>query len=177
MKGRLWYAILTPLLLSWMCVAQAPKPALSSPSNEVSIDFLVPVKGPDVSYGFGGQIAGSHFLDEHIGIKLQSDYVRTDYLNLRDAGVRIGPIMRFATKHAVQPYLEALMGYARVESSYLKPLTSFHGSGSFMGGGGLDFPLSGGWYGRVGADLQDDWSARTRAGRCIVGISYRLGAR
>jgi hypothetical protein len=160
-----------------MCVAQAPKSALSVPSNEVSIDFLVPAKGPQVSYGFGGQIGSSHFFNDLLGVKLQGDYLRTDYLNLHDAGVRVGPIIRFADKHAVQPFLEALVGYARVESIYLKPSSSFHGGGSFLGGGGVDVPLSGGWYARVGADLEDDWAARTRVGRCSVGISHRFGAR
>jgi hypothetical protein len=174
MSIRFNCAMFVLVLSSGICFAQAPKPALTGQaSNEMSADFLVPVKGSDLlSYGFGGQIASTRFFSEHLGVKLQGDYMRMDNSNLRDSGIRIGPIVRFGTRHAVQPYLEALVGYARVEAMYLKP--GYHGGGSVLAGGGFEFPLVGGWYAKAGVDVQDEWAASTRAGRGTVGVSYRF---
>lgn len=179
MKSRLCRALFVLFLFSGVCLAQAPAGALIVPGpNEVSVDFLVPQKGPGLShYGVGGQISGSHFFDEHVGITAQGDYMRTDFYNVHDAGVRVGPTMRIADIHGVQPYVEFLVGYARVEAGYLKPETSFHGSVSVMGGVGVDFPLAGRWYAKVGVDLEDNWSASTRVSRGLLGISYRFGGR
>jgi hypothetical protein len=167
-------------LFAHVCLAQAPRPAVvGSASNEVSVNFILPVKGPDFSMsGYGGQIAGTRYINEHLGIELQGDYERAHwYGSFRDAGVRVGPTVHFLTKRSAQPYVEALMGYARVEASYLKPVTSYHGSGSALAGAGLDFRLSGGWYGKTGADLEGDWTARTRVVRGFLGLSYKFGAR
>ncbi len=175
---KIWLCCFVLFLFSGICLAQRPAPALIPGANEVSVSFIYAQKGQSLSnYGFGGQIAGNHYFDEHVGFELQSDYIRTDFSNVRDAGVRVGPVMRFATKHAVQPYVEFLAGYARVESSYLRPVTSFHGSGSILAGGGVDFPLSGGWHAKAGADFEDDWNVCTRVGRGVLGISYRFAAR
>ncbi len=177
MKFHLCSSLLVLFLFAGICFAQAPKPAAGlTISNEVSADFLLPIK--DQSHaGFGGQFATSHFFSDNVGAQLQGDYLKTDEYDLHDAGVRVGPIVRFWSKHSIQPYVHALVGYSRVGSSYLKPTGSYQGSGSYLAGGGLDFPLAGGWYGRVGADLQNDWGAHTEAGRVLMGVSYRFNAR
>jgi len=177
LKVRLWFLLLTSFLIPRVCFSQIPKPALlSSSSNEVSADFLMPVKGESFAHsGTGGQIADSHFFGEHFGIKLQADYERTNWLKFQDSGLRTGPIIRFATKRAVQPYVEALVGYARVKATYLKPVNSFHGSGSALVGGGFDYRLAGGWYAKIGVDFQGDWASSTRVQRGLIGISYRRG--
>ena len=179
MKIRLCFAMFALSLFAGVCLAQAPRPAVvGSESNEVSANFILPVKGPDLSTsGYGGQIASTHYINKNLGIQLEGDYERTNYFDLRDAGVRVGPVVRFLTKQSAQPYVEALVGYARVEASYLKPVTSFHGSGSVLTGAGLDFHLSGGLYGKTGADLEGDWAARTRVVRGFLGLSYRFGVR
>jgi hypothetical protein len=166
------------LMFIGVCSAQRPSPAItgSTISNEVSADFLLPIK--DQSHiGFGGQVATTHFLSDNVGVQLQGDYLKTNEYDLHDAGVRVGPIVRFWSQHSIQPYARVLLGYARVRSSYLKPTGSYQGGGSIMFGGGLDFPLSSGWYGKLGADLQDDWGTDTEAGRVLVGVSYRFNAR
>jgi hypothetical protein len=146
----------------------------------MSADFLVPtVKGGGLlEYGVGGQITSTHFFDKHFGVhfgvKLEGDYMRMDYSNLRDSGVRIGPTIRFSTIHGVQPYVEALVGYARVQASYLRPVNSFHGSGSILAGGGFECHLTGGWYAKAGLDVQEDWAAYTGSGRGLLGVSYRF---
>jgi hypothetical protein len=181
MKIRLCYSLLVLFLFAGICFAQRPAPALDQALNEVSADLLLPIK--DQSHtGIGGQFTAAHYFGDNFGFQLQGDYLATDEYNLRDLGVRIGPVVRFRSQHSVQPYVHALVGYARVNASYLKQTGSPQSSGSVLGGGGLDFPLSGkwfngGWYGRVGADLQDDWGARTRIGRVFVGVSYRFNAR
>jgi len=38
-----------------------------------------------------------------------------------------------------------------------------------MGGGGLDFHLSGPWFARGQIDIQEDWTAHTTVGRVLVG--------
>ena len=168
--------LLVLFLLSGVCLAQSPAPAIHIPTNEVSVESVVMEKGPGLTnFGFGGQIADIHFISEHLGIKLEGDYTRTDYFNLRDAGVRGGAILRFHARHAIQPYVECLVGYARVEASYLKPVGSHHGSGSVLGGGGFDLSLGGGWYATGGADIEQDWTVRTTAARGLLGVSYRFG--
>lgn len=178
MKIRFGCSLLILFLFAGICFAQAPKPALVglSVSNEVSVDFLLPIK--DQSHtGFGGQLTTTHFFSDKLGVQLLGDYLETDEYDLHDAGVKVGPIVRFWSHHLIQPYVHVLVGYSRVRSSYLKPTDSYQGSGSVLGGGGFEFPLAGGWNGKVGADLQDDWGASTRAGRVLVGVSYRIGAR
>jgi hypothetical protein len=104
--------------------------------------------------------------------------LRTNYENLRDVGMRCGPVVRLWTRHPVQPYMHVLLGYAIVKSSFLKPESSFHGGGSILAGVGLDFPVRQGWYARAGVDFENDWTdVATRVGRGTVGIAYRFGTR
>ena len=56
-----------------------------------------------------------------------------------------------------------------MKATYLSSGDSFHGSGSVMGGGGLDFHLSGPWFARGQIDIQEDWTAHTTVGRVLVG--------
>ena len=186
MKIRICCATLVLFLFSVVCLAQKPAGALTggadaaaiAGANEVSVDFLVPAKSADpLSFGVGGQVTASHFFDEHFGVKLESDYEKTTYVNFHDYGFRVGPVVHFGIRHWLQPYVEALVGYARVESSYLTPVNSYHGSGSVLAGGGFDFPLAGGWYAKAGVDVQEDWSVSTTVARGLVGVSYRFGAR
>jgi hypothetical protein len=167
-------------LLSGICLAQRPTPPLQGgwlAPSDISVNFLLPVKDCEMShYGVGGLITTSRYFSDHFGAQLQGDYMRTNYINYHEAGVKVGPVIRFWTKSAIEPYVHVLVGYSRVKDSNLKPTTSYHGSGSILGGGGLDFPLAGAWYGRVGADIQQDWTVRQRAGRGIVGVSYKFGA-
>jgi hypothetical protein len=174
---RIWPAsiVLVLFLLSGVCLAQSPAPMINIPANEVSVESVVAGKGPGVNFGFGGQISGSHFLSEHIGIKLEGDYTRADDFNLHDGGLRGGAILRFRAQHAIQPYLECLAGYARVEASYLRPAARFHGSGSVLGGGGFDLSLGDGWYATAGVDIQQDWTVSTTLARGVLGVSYRFG--
>ncbi len=197
MKIPLCCAMLLLFLFSGLCLAQgpsapvfadsaaapvtggsAPVPVLvGSASDELSADFMGTAKGPRPwSFGEGGQIGFAHFLNKYLGVKLQSAYEKMSYCNQTEAGVRVGPILRFATFHRVQPYLEGLVGYARVQATYLRPASEYHGSGSVLGGGGFDFrlPGSGRWYARAGVEVQDDWSAHTSVGHGFVGISYRF---
>jgi len=180
MKTRLCHSLVL-FLFAGTCFAQQPAPTLNEALNEVSADLLIPIK--DQSHiGIGGQVTATHFFGDNVGLQLQGDYLTTDEYNLRDVGARIGPVVRFRSQQAIQPYVRALVGYSRVESSYLKQKSSLQNSGSVLVGGGLDFPLStgwssGAWYGRVGADLEDDWTATTRMGRVSVGVSYRFNAR
>lgn len=179
MKIWLYCAAFVLCLFSGLCVAQVPGPAFVPLSNEMSGNFVLPVKGYDLSTsGYGGQVAVSHFLRNNFGVQMQGDYERTNFANFRSAGGRIGPIVRFATKGTVQPYLELLAGYAEVEAVYLTPkhaVSSYHGSGSVLCGGGLDYRLANGWYARAGLDLEDDWAARSQVARGTVGFSYRFG--
>lgn len=185
MKIHVCHAMLVLFMFAGVSLAQVPAPVLIvSTSNELSGDFLVTAKGPTPgndksvpwSFGRGGQFAGAHFFRKYIGAKLQADYERMDYDNQTEAGVRVGPVLRLATFRAVQPYVEALVGYARVRASYLRPVSSYHSSGSVLGGGGVDFPLpgSGRWYARAGVEIQDDWTAKTSVGHGFLGISYRF---
>jgi hypothetical protein len=178
LKMRFWCAIFVSLLFSGVCLAQRPVPTLASPAPvEVSADFLMPVKGSDMSsFGTGGQLAASYFFRENVGIKLQGDYEKTDFDDFRDVAGRVGPIVRFQTKESVQPYLEALVGYARVQATYLSQATSSHGSGSALVGGGFDYHLAGSWYTNLEAGFESDWTVHTRVARASVGISYRFGA-
>jgi hypothetical protein len=126
--------------------------------------------------GIGGQFAATHFFGYHFGSQFQSDYMRAGYLHFYDKGARVGPIIRLGSKSAIQPYVRILLGYSQVKDLNLKPTTSYHASGSILGGGGIDFPLCGAWYGMVGADLQEDWTVHQRSARGVVGVSYRFGA-
>jgi hypothetical protein len=178
MKIKLCCAMLLLFMLVGACFSQTPKPVLEGAevANEVSADFLLPAK--DQSHiGFGGQLTASHFFNDYIGAQLQGDYLKTNEYGLHDAGVRIGPIVHFWNQRSIQPYVRVLVGYAEAKSSYLKPAGSYQGSGSILGGGGIEVPLSGGWLVKGGADLQNDWGNHTRAGRLLFGISYRFNAR
>ena len=178
MNIRLCRAMLAMFLFSGICFAQVPQPPIPAPSlSDISLGFIFAGKQPS-HYGVGGQFTASRFVNDRLGFQVEGDYLRTDEFNLRDAGVRVGPVVRFGAKHAVQPYLHALLGYAEVKSSYLKPVTSFNGAPSVLAGGGIDFRLSGGWHGIVEGDIEEDWAAnRTRNARGVVGVSYRFGAR
>lgn len=181
MKSRFCPSLLILFLLSGACFAQAPRPALGTAgSNELSADFVLPVKGSNLSdAGYGGQIASIHFFGEHVGITAQGDYERTNFFEVREEAARVGPIVRFATKQSVQPYLEILGGYSRVKAAYLAT-TSYYGSASAMAGGGFDYRVSGPWYVKAGADLEYDMTPqphRTRFVRGILGFSYRFGVR
>ncbi len=177
MKVRLCCAILVLFLFSGICFAQVPASPLPAPSSDISVSFIFAAKDRSVfDNGFGGQFTMSHFVNDKVGFQVEGDYLKMDFQNLRDAGGRVGPVVRFWTNHAVQPYVHALIGYAAVKSTYLNPVTSFNGAPSVMAGGGLDFPLSGEWHGRFGADLENDWTAiQTRVVRGVAGISYQFG--
>jgi hypothetical protein len=125
------------------------------------------------------QLTGSRFFNDWLGLRIEGDYLSTNASNLRDAGVRIGPVARFRTSRVVHPYVHALVGYSEVKASYLNPSTSFNGAPSLLSGAGLDVPLSRSWYGRVEGDLEYDWTAvhPTRTVRGLVGVAYRFGAR
>jgi len=161
------------------CLAQRPASPLQMPLVDViSVDFLLPMKEVNPSsLGVGGQFAATHFFSDHLGIQFQGDYMRSGYLDFHDKSVRSGPVICLGSRSAIQPYLRILVGYSQVKDLNLKPTTSYHGSGSILGGGGIDFPLSGAWYGMVGADLQEDWTVRQRSARGAVGVSYRFGYR
>lgn len=172
--------LLILILLSINCLAQRPAPPFRGPSasDVISVDLLLPIKDSNLSnLGVGGQFAVTHFFGDHFGTQFQGDYMRTGYLDFHDASFREGPIIRLAARSAIQPYVRVLVGYSQVKDRNLKPTMSYHGSGSILGGGGIDFPLSGAWYGRVGADLQEDWTVHQRSARGVVGFSYRFGAR
>lgn len=175
---KLWncLSVFTLFFFAGICSAQRPAPPLAVPSNELSADFLLPIKD-QTHIGLGGQLTSAHFFGDNLGLQLQGDYLSTDEYGLQDAGVRVGPIVRFWSQHSIQPYVHTLFGYARVKASYLQPAGSYRNSGSFLGGGGLEFPLSGGWSGRIGADLEGDGGARTRAGRVLAGVSYHFNGR
>ncbi len=178
--GMRYVGLLILILLSINCLAQHPVPPLHGPSasDDISVDLLLPTKDSNLSnMGVGGQFAAAHFFGDHFGAQLQGDYVRTGYLDFHDAGVRVGAIIRLAARSAIQPYVRVLVGHSQVKDQNLKPTTSYHGSGSILGGGGIDFPLSGAWYGRVGADLQEDWTVHQRSARGVLGFSYRFGTR
>lgn len=167
-------------LFSGIGFAQVPTPPLATPSSsDVSVSFVLAGRDPSAPYyGVGGQFTASHFINDRLGFQVEGDYLRTDIDNMRDAGIRVGPVLRFWTNHAVQPYVHALIGYAEIKASYLNPATSFNGAPSILAGGGLDFPLSGGWHGRVGVDVEQDWTATgTTVARGVAGISYRFGPR
>lgn len=173
------FSLLVLLLFSGICFAQAPKPALSGglASGDISVSVLLPVKDQSLSHiGVGGDLSSTLFFGAHCGAQLEGSYERSDFADFRDGGVRVGPMIRLSTKRAIQPYVHALFGYSRVKDSLLNPTTSYHSSGSFLVGGGLEFPLLGAWYGRVGADFQDDWTVRQQSGRGTVGVLYRFGA-
>lgn len=185
MKIRICNSLFFSLWFSGISLAQAPAPPLvgSLAAPEVSINLLLPMKDHDLShYGFGGQLTATQFLDPHIGIQVQGDYVQTHGFDFHDRGVRVGPTIRFSTKHSIRPYMHALLGYSQVKATYLNPKTSlnskasYHGSGSLLGGGGVEFPLSDRLFGKVGADIQYDWTVRTRLVRGLLGVSYRFGA-
>ncbi len=177
---RFYASVVALFMFSGICFAQVPKPSLVGVApNEVSVDFLVPVKGADFAQaGYGGQVAAIHYFGEHLGVELQGDYERTNFADFRDAGARVGPIVHFAAKQAVQPYLEGLLGYARVKSSYLEPVTSFHGGVSGLMGGGLDYHISRGLYAKSGLDIEGTYTpvAHTAVVRVLLGLAYRFGA-
>lgn len=185
MKVRFCSAMFALLLFSGVCLAQVPAPViLSSASDEVSADFLWTAKGATPwSFGWGGQTAGAHFFTQHFGVKGEADYERMSYFSQTDIGFRGGPVIRFGSYHRLQPFVEALVGYAQVRAAYLEPPNTFHGSGSILGGGGVDFPLPArGWYARAGVEVQDDWDAHskecsscaTRVGRGFFGVAYEF---
>jgi hypothetical protein len=177
--NRLFCAIAVFILLTGACLAQMPAPPASAISaNDVSAMFLLPIKnGSPFEVGAGGQLSGSRFFNRHIGIELEGDYERASFSSFQDGGVRIGPVVRLGSNTKVQPFLEGLAGFSLVKATYLSSGDSFHGSGSVMGGGGLDFHLSGPWFARGQIDIQEDWTAHTTVGRVLVGISYRLRSR
>jgi hypothetical protein len=172
---RCAFALLS--VLSAGCLAQQPTPVIagSASTNDVSANFVLPVKDIGLShYGMGGELSASHFLTGHIAVQVEGDYLRTDYLAFRDRGVRGGAIVRFHRDAGLQPYARALVGYSWVQDTSLSPVNSYHGSPSLLGGAGFDFRLGGSWYGRAGVDAQFDWITRARVGRGVVGISYHL---
>lgn len=178
MKIRFCCAMLVMALLSAICFAQAPVPVLVGSPNEMSANFLLPVKGSSLAEsGYGGHITSTRYFTQHFGAELQADYERTNWCDFREQGVRVGPIVRFASKQSVQPYMEVLVGYARVRAAYLRPVNSFHGGGSALIGGGLEYRLSSGWYAKTGLDFESDWAASTKLARGNVGLSYRFGGR
>jgi len=181
MKFKPCFAMLVLLLLSALCLAQVPTPPLAGPfqgGKDISFTYIMGERDRLAYYGWGGELAASHFLTKNVGFQAETDYLRTNYSNLRDMGVRVGPIVRLWTQHAVQPYVHVLIGYAIIKSSYLKPETSFNGGGSILAGGGVYFPVYRGWYARAGADFENDWTTvATRVGRGTVGVAYKFGNR
>jgi hypothetical protein len=179
---KIWFCgVMSVLVLfSGICVAQVPAPPIRTPwASDASVSFIVAGRDPSSPYyGVGGQFIVSHYVNNRLGFQVEGDYLRTDSYNLRDIGVRVGPVVRFRPDHAVKPYVHALIGYAAIKSSYLNPATSFNGAPSILVGAGLDFPLAQHWRGRVGGDVEEDWAAiGTTVARAVVGISYRFGAR
>lgn len=176
-----WCAKLLLLLFSTVCFAQVSTPPLTgalSEGKELSFTYVLGETNRLADYGWGGEVSASHFLNKNVGFQAETGYLSTNYENLRDFGMRCGPVVRLWTRHPVQPYVHVLLGYAIVRSSFLKPESSFHGGGSILAGVGLDFPVYQGWYARVGGDFENDWTATaTRVGRGVMGISYRFGTR
>jgi len=167
------------LMVSTACFAQVPTPPLAGPfhgGKDISFTYILGETNRLAYSGSGGGFVASHFLNKNVGFQAETDYLRTNYENLRDLGMRCGPVVRLQTRHPVQPYVHVLLGFAIVKSSFLKPESSFHGGGSILAGVGLDFPFYQGWYARAGVDFENDWTATaTRVGRGTVGIAYRFG--
>ena len=165
------------LLFCGMSLAQRPASPASlraSPSADISGNCLLPVKDASLSrYGAGAQFTAAHYFDNHFGVQLQADYVKANIFDFHDAGIRAGPIFHFVNRSALQPYVHVLVGYSKVkDNANLKFPATYHSSGAILGGVGCDFPLTGNWYGRVGADVQDNWTVRAREGRGLIGVSY-----
>jgi len=181
MKNMQWCVKLLLLLSSTVCFAQVPIPPLAGPfqgEKDISFTYILGETNRFAYSGSGGEFTASYFLNKNVGLQVEADYLRMNYENLRDMGIRCGPVVRLWTRHSVQPYVHVLLGYAVVRSSFLKPELSFHGGGSILAGVGLDFPIYQGWYARAGVDAENDWTAvATRVGRGTVGISYRFGTR
>jgi hypothetical protein len=164
-------------MFSLMCFAQQPTPVIAGGlfATDVSADFVLPVKDVGLShYGMGGELSGAHYLTDHVGLQMEGDYLRTDYLSFRNKGLRGGVIMRFHRDSGVQPYARALLGYSWVQDTMLLPTNAYHGSPSVLAGAGVDFRLLGSWYGKAGVDVQYDWGTGARVGRGVVGLSYRF---
>lgn len=177
MKIQYLCALVLFCMLSAACLAQRPSPVVadSISASDVSVNFLLPVKDLGLShYGQGAELSASHYLTNHLGVQIEGDYLRTNYLALRNGGVRVGGILRIHRAAGLQPYVHALVGYSWMQDTSLRPATSYHGSPSLLGGVGVDFRIVGSWYGRAGADAQYDWSNRTRVGRGVGGISYHF---
>lgn len=169
--------MLLPFLWAATCVAQLPQPTFRrlSADRDISYQNVVAQTNLLAHWGYGGEFTASQFVTKNAGFQIEADYFRTDFQNLRDTGMRCGPIVRLWTSHPVQLYAHALLGYAMVKSTFLRPVNSLHRSASVLAGGGLDFPISRGWYARAGVDIENDWTAiPTRSGRGIAGISYRF---
>jgi hypothetical protein len=149
--------------------------ASSASASDVSANFVLPVKDTGLShYGVGGELSASHFLTSHVAVQVEGDYLRTDYLVFRDRGVRAGAVLRFHRNAGIQPYARALVGYSWAQDTSLPPANSYHGSPSLLGGAGVDFRLTGSWYGRAGVDVQYDWTTGVKVGRGVVGVSYHF---
>ena len=180
MKTWLSGAMLVLCLFTGICVAQVPAPPLAVPSSsELSFNFIVTARDPSSPYyGVGGQVTASHYMSEWLGFQAEGDFSRTNVDNFRDIGVRVGPIARFRSHRAIQPYVHALVGVAEVKASYLTTPTSFNTAPSILLGAGAEFPLSQHWHGNIGGDLQEDWTShRGTVVRGVAGVSYRFGTR
>ena len=180
MKIWLRGAITVLFLFSGICFAQVPIAPLPTPSSsEFSFSYLGVAKNRTLSQtGFGGAITASHYINSALGFQVEGDYVRMNFQNIRDAGLRLGPVVRLRSGHLVQPYFKVMLGYSEVKTSYLNPSNSFNGTPSFLAGAGVDIALSQGWLAQVGLDAVNDWTATpTRTMRLGVGLSHRFGVR
>lgn len=178
MKNKHCCAMLFLLLFSRMCLAQNIVPVKDPLVKEVSFSYILADSNRNRYFGWGGEATATHFLTNNVDFQAEADYVRTDYANLHDMGVRGGPVVHLWSQHPVQPYIHLLMGYAFVESWFLRPETSFHGAPSIVAGAGLDLPIAEDWNLRLGVDVERDWTTiATELGRGVVGISYHFGPR
>lgn len=167
--------------LAW--AQRGPSTALAgSPGGDITASYVVMVKSSNFDIGWqGADFSMTKYITRHWGVRAEGDVQRMDTFDYREYGFRGGPVYSFRPKMHIQPFMHYLVGYARTKGTIFPGPYKYYSGVSMLGGGGLDYRLTNGWFVRGGADIvannNDKNGFGNKYARFTIGISYHFADR